>query len=67
MGEFWTRYFLDSGRRMSQRQMKIVAKLEEEILSCSMFIEHLEEEIARIKRGGEKKLKHIDFEVENDF
>ncbi len=66
MGEFWTRYFSDDRRRLSPRQMRKVTELEEEILNCSMLIEHLEEEIAHIKEGSAQKLKRID-ELENDF
>lgn len=63
MGEFWKKYFLENGQRMSQRQIKKVARLKEEILCYSMLIDHLEQEIDRIKKGGEKKFEHF----ENDF
>lgn len=71
MGEFWTRYFLDNGQRMSKSQVKKVDRLEEEILKCLIMIDHFEniirrrsEEIERIKMGGEQKADRVSY---NDF
>ena len=71
MGEFWTRYFLDNGQRMSRRQVKKVARHEEKILECLLLIDRLEDIITRhskeiecIKNGGEKK---ADCAIDNDF
>ena len=62
MGEYWTRYLMDNGQRMSRRQAKKVERLEDEILNCIVLINRLEdlieaysEEIVRIKNGGEKQ------------
>jgi hypothetical protein len=71
MGEFWTRYFLDNGQRMSRRQLKKVERLEEEILTCLKMIDRLEDiveghshEIKRIKSGGEEKANYA---INTDF
>lgn len=73
MGEFWTRYFLKNGHRMSKRQIKTVTKLEEEILYCIISINHLEniierhsKKIEKIKNGGTKR-PESDSENKNDF
>jgi DNA integrity scanning protein DisA with diadenylate cyclase activity len=59
---------------MSLRQIKKVARLEEEILDCMVSIHGLEEiirsnseEIDHIKRGGERRHREIDSEAENVF
>jgi hypothetical protein len=64
MGEYWTRYILNNGQRMSKRQMNKVDKLEEEILNCMSLIHHLETkilshslEIEKVKNGGKNKEK----------
>jgi len=74
MGEFWKTYFLDSGQRMSPRQIKKVMKLEKDIEDCDISINGLEEiirrnseEIDHIKKGGGKRPRNIDFKVEIDF
>ena len=73
MGEFWTRYLMDNGQRISKRQSKKVTRLEEEILECMVTIDHLEElikahsdEIARIKKGGKRQPTTCS-ENENNF
>ena len=73
MGEFWTRYLMDDGQRLSKRQSKKVARLQERVLDCIVLINHLEnqmeahsDEIARIKRGGKRQSKTCQ-ENENDF
>jgi hypothetical protein len=73
MGEFWTRYLMDSGERLSKRQAKNVERLEERVLECMVLINHFENqmdaylnEIARIKKGGERQLKTC-LENENNF
>ena len=73
MGEFWARYLMDNGQRMSRRQVKKVARLEEQILECIVSITHIEElirahsdEIMRIKKRNERQPRTIS-ENESNF
>ena len=59
---------------MSKRQIKKVARLEQEIDDCNISINGLEtiiernsEEIDRIKNGGVRRHRDIAFEIGNDF
>jgi len=62
MGDFWSRYKLDNGQRMSPRQIKKVEALEgiiewkcAQIQNCEFEIDKSEEKIAQIKSGRRKE------------
>lgn len=60
MGDFWTKYKLDSGKPMSPKQIQRVERLEEEIAFHEHSIDTCLEAIACIKRGGKKKTINVE-------